>query len=1078
MRMEYYLIPFVTLIHCYSEQCFTNDRECVTYPHPNFKRYIWAAQVSCPGPGCTNTWTICTECNDGGMFAKPDAVYHHRRKFHESTNNRPIRALDDDDMGFNPFDRDDSEDAPMPSSHDIWKNDRTRLWDCIKSNCHEPEDFNEIFDRKESANYFETIHKKGTALTTLVSQCVTGTSSLADMIRPVDAEMIGRVAGFVEGESEGRQSELASVLDAVERSVASRVRAELGVENETIGTTLPFFQINVPTTPKRMRQLFRDRVRSFPNLLPHPEVYKEDEHASCRLKACIQDLLAHNKEIDFISEPVVPLTDDSSILLQLLANTKQGAKIYKCAAETSDGKSLPIWIVLWSDDFEPNTQAKQNRGGVWALCATIATPHSILNSDINTYVLAIGPKGACHKRVEETVMDELKDLSSGNSWFYHGGIKKMIKVYAQVYAVLQDSPERRLRNALLLATGSYSHLWGYAGDLEHMMPKLLSCDTCFKHLLANTDNVLPCQQCANFNLERTDILSFPPPDHWPWPESNELALLRLTYEILIKAVQESHDNFVDGTWSDKEATAYLKRHAINTEATDEIMEHAKNAKLWAKVCSERDDNPAAYEKLAEERAADPSAFEVWKSPPWWRRVNGDIDEHIDVIMHLIFLGVTKRTNQEIHEWCTMRRRGTAFSTYANGILESVQKLQLDNFKVLPYREGTLGGWISENHLGWLRVSKWMYGNLDMLAEDPVFVEPDPAVRTVENWTMVHNRGWLRARGLPTTGNAAELKARVHEYRNPHRTGGVPPILPPRGGSVNSVKQVVVSLVAMVSRAMVEEASEEAVLDLERHVKIFLNVLENFDKGKRAHLARNTHLIADVSNYICLLRVPENMKRFGPLRCLWEGSGMGEGILRRLKYLVSGLTGNWASNTLTRFLRRKAYELVMGLFGFEEDDEEDPDEESIRERYRTFHQYTDLTEITSSFNKGEPLSVIGLADGQFGIIRKKFQRGGVTNEASFIPIQRGQFSEEVCGAAYFHWECMQPQPSNEHHVDWKSHIAHVCLLLPRLNGRGESAKDQTYYLITTKWLEMHADGHIKLPKGYIAGDNDCEEEYVM
>ena len=79
------------------------------------------------------------------------------------------------------------------------------------------------------------------------------------------------------------------------------------------------------------------------------------------------------------------------------------------------------------------------------------------------------------------------------------------------------------------------------------------------------------------------------------------------------------------------------------------------------------------------------------------------------------------------------------------------------------------------------------------------------------------------------------------------------------------------------------------------IKIFLLVVEEMDS--RVHDQNSSPMWCAKSNFICLLNLPDTMRRYGPLRLLWEGGDCGEGVLCRMKPLVSGLTGTWqeASN---------------------------------------------------------------------------------------------------------------------------------------------------------------------------------------
>lgn len=247
-------------------------------------------------------------------------------------------------------------------------------------------------------------------------------------------------------------------------------------------------------------------------------------------------------------------------------------------------------------------------------------------------------------------------------------------------------------------------------------------------------------------------------------------------------------------------------------------------------------------------------------------------------------------------------------------------------------------------------------------------------------THLHNQAWLRVRGLDVSETAQTLRARVHDYMN--QIEGPPDILPPRGGPANNVNAVIVSLNAMVARTMVKAVTEEVVVDLDRHIKIFLSCVDMFDAGIRASpsVSREKPLWIQSSNFISLLNLTNAMKRFGPPRELWEGGPRGEGILRELKPLIRGLRGNWARNALTRFYQNRAFEDLSPQLNdnecfFDEDseDEFDEDKELVKSgastRYRPFRYYADKETGFQAIEKSMPLSILQLVDGKFGFVTK-------------------------------------------------------------------------------------------------------------
>jgi len=64
-------------------------------------------------------------------------------------------------------------------------------------------------------------------------------------------------------------------------------------------------------------------------------------------------------------------------------------------------------------------------------------------------------------------------------------------------------------------------------------------------------------------------------------------------------------------------------------------------------------------ELEKERGKKPELYAMWSFPATWQR-GVQLDQHIDVIMHLLFLGVIKTIMQNIQEWMVKRNKGSAF----------------------------------------------------------------------------------------------------------------------------------------------------------------------------------------------------------------------------------------------------------------------------------------------------------------------------------------------------------------------------------------------------------------------------------
>jgi len=493
-----------------------------------------------------------------------------------------------------------------------------------------------------------------------------------------------------------------------------------------------------------------------------------------------------------------------------------------------------------------------------------------------------------------------------------------------------------------------------------------------------------------------------------------------------------------------------------------------------------DGRPPGAELVAmeSERARKPELFQMWKFPSLWVR-GVQLNQHIDVAMHLIFLGVIKTTIQMIAEWTKERGKHTAFLQYSKGTFESVQKLGLDWCRCVPYKNGKLGGWVSENYLAAARLINWFFGSIDEIANDPVFVEPD---RPMNKWTKSHNQGWLMVRGLDAQGNADTLKARVlHYVQHPE---GPPPLIGPRGGEVSNIHSVVASLKAMVSRLMGRSMTEEVILDVERHIKIFLTSFEAFDCAMRGSEDKPTWISS--YNFICLTNLPSVLREFGPLRNMWEGAGQGEKILRLVKPTYIGLRKNWQQNMLDRLLRQTAMGRLMQLGGqvseddsmnwmtedlIEDDISEDDDTAIASSHVDVFRgnyllrRYKNGAEVRQQFDSRNPLSVVRLRNDQFCCVL-------ISNYV--VRLHCGEFTGQIAGASFHLWQVDNDQEPELHEqiqqITCTDQVKNYCILLPKLSMKGmpDMSDEPIYTLIDSEWNDIQPDATLIMPK--IVGAN--------
>ena len=119
-------------------------------------------------------------------------------------------------------------------------------------------------------------------------------------------------------------------------------------------------------------------------------------------------------------------------------------------------------------------------------------------------------------------------------------------------------------------------------------------------------------------------------------------------------------------------------------------------------------------------------------------------------MHSLFRAMGKKIGMWIQVWSVCRKKYASLREALEVKTQKVGKLGLSWLKVQPYKGKKLGGWVSENFLGFVRVMPWMYGSLSEIANDRPYVQPD---RERQRWNKKENLEWLRSRNLQLDGNA-------------------------------------------------------------------------------------------------------------------------------------------------------------------------------------------------------------------------------------------------------------------------------------------------------------------------------------
>lgn len=647
----------------------------------------------------------------------------------------------------------------------------------------------------------------------------------------------------------------------------------------------------------------RSSVHSLWNTLPIPKVQNIGGIAYVSPLVIIRFIFAMGLDVDDIiidtSRGEENVEDDSSTTKEHFIFDVADSKVMSDArAEASAfysgsaSKFLLAWAVDWRDGFNTN-RAKSMRKSLVAWTWTFSPPKEKINGLDNTFAMAIGmKKNNSWKTVEHLYRRDLLCLSDPENPFfvYHGGLRKIIPVYVKRIASLEDKVERADISGTMACTSNYHRIfglslrcwpaptvrvddvsdflfeqsaaeagspilkiWGWCSQMLESTTnsvRLASCMACRKSNLEDLrggmshPSCCQCSICAHWTVSEStkEILRFPSSNDYPtWQRENcpvqappervvglvMLTLVFLTFPFLKTIVKFAYYNSMGNSrrgqcWTKKVCQAYLQSCCVSGNNQDLIYADAQ--KSWKEnidVDFTREDRVGNY------------VF-----PASWQ---GELplSAYIETLMHLLFIGDAKANVYLQNVYMKINGLGvTTFRRDAQSLMKELARLHQSWLLIEPFswsekNEFTTGTWVGENWLAWVRISK---------------------VTGV----------WFLRRGLKD-----------------ERIG------------CNDVLRMVISFHSLVSLLLSHSGvSERQVRMVDGYVKEFLSSTRELDVrcrykeiNKRDGGGKQPEQYWLKSNYLSLLNLVATIRKYGPLKNMWDGGGKGERYIQLIKPLV-------------------------------------------------------------------------------------------------------------------------------------------------------------------------------------------------
>jgi hypothetical protein len=286
----------------------------------------------------------------------------------------------------------------------------------------------------------------------------------------------------------------------------------------------------------------------------------------------------------------------------------------------------------------------------------------------------------------------------------------------------------------------------------------------------------------------------------------------------------------------------------------------------------------------------------YKVPPSWYDCN-ELSIFVDAPMHLLMLGVTKSVMIKIGKWLRNYNLNAMFLTMSNDILRYIKTLNIEWCKILEYpKTDKTGGWVSENFSAMARLGIWFYSNLENL--------PDAKKKNI---------------------------------------------------NVDEIVDLVESMCLMIKTAMCLKTTTDDVEHLEAITRMFLINYDIIDR----YLNEGNASWTTQYNMLCLLNLPNTMRRYGTLRNIWEGGHDGESYIKHVKkQLSAGLVNDWKVWVVSNLLKEEIYQEWKTI-----------EKLNINLR-KEVKIYATRNDAKTAFDSGKPLSVLLYKNKLYMIHREK------------------------------------------------------------------------------------------------------------
>lgn len=692
-----------------------------------------------------------------------------------------------------------------------------------------------------------------------------------------------------------------------------------------------------------------------------------------------------------------------------------------------------LFISLWSDSFDPNN-TKQNRNkGIWILSLTIvsskeSSDSSSLNKHFPIGVCAANDSESQDMIIQKTI-SEINSLNDNPYSYYYKYERCVLVISPAIWCIIQDQPERRKRNYIMMGNSRPSIRWGYiASNLEEM--KLPACQRCIDSLRNNDWYYLQdrsfCQSCYN------------------WDSSKSLGTIRLNHTYLIAKVEEANKMCDDINYNYQQLKTFLSSAGLNDASSSIIHDRREKIMLKKNVIrkvesSSNEDRDTAVRLL---KKMDTVEYEKWKGSPLWFSKTHDLDDVVDAPMHLLFLGIVKTTIHYIGLFLKQYRIGHTITSFMKNKMEKIaNEYKLTWIVLLEFKPNAdifdVTGWVSENFVAYARIFLWYISSIKVFYEESNRrFEFKKNTKPTQFWKRKDLVQFMELHGIDYNrkSKTIDLIRTVDDYRQNPTTSTlvVEKIIT---ASITDIVNVVKSMDALL-KAIFGKQTTNTRNEIERYSRLFLS-----DLHKLCTMLGIDDIANRVWNCQSLLNLGHMHEKFGRISDLWEGGLSGEGIIKFFKREKQCLSNrnNWPSTILKRVIKKQSMSLLTASVS------ESNKNNTIKSK--KVHVYGTRFELSSMLSSSMPISAVldTLSNRYYATVRSQ---GELVARIMVLMTLTEVKADDI---AKWYKVKIEVDEISYKSIDLLKDSCIGCLLLPIVHMKNEHESGGLYMVVSSDWL---------------------------